>query len=144
MTLSFSEYRIEEVWNMRHVCFNCSLSRCKPQQRRCRRDVILWFCEGIKVTYGNFDEMFCFDLGPLQIPHNLARSSTIQYGGRLIPKLNCSVLLISPKQSNTFYSFSQAAKGAKFFVEWPFCKQITVEIKVLLQIPFISRLMRNE
>ncbi|GLV45450.1 hypothetical protein CBL_05553 [Carabus blaptoides fortunei] len=33
----------------------------------------------IEVTYENFDEMFCFDLGLLQIPHNLVGSSTIQY-----------------------------------------------------------------
>lgn len=25
----------------------------------------------IRVTYGKLDEMFCFDLGLLQIPHNL-------------------------------------------------------------------------
>lgn len=89
----------------------------------------------IRVTQENLDEMFCFDLGLLQIPHNL-RDLLQSNMGTVDPRVEQSQYLRFP---HSIYSNS---RGAKFFVQRLFCKQITVQIKVLRQI-LLSRPMNN-
>ena len=87
----------------------------------------------IRVTYEKLDEMFCFDLGPLQIPHNLG--DLLQSNmGTVDPRVEQSQYPL-PRPDLRAHSIYSNARGVKFFCCGRlFCKQITVQIKVLGQI----------
>lgn len=82
--------------------------------------------------------MFCFDLGPLQIPHNLGDLLQSNMGTVDPPQLNKANI----RGALTSHSIYSNTGGAKFFAERLFCKQITVQIKVLKRI-LLSRRMNN-